>query len=279
VVAGEDQAVTAAVTGATGAPDDASSGPAGAHGPHRSQGFVDYERVATRYQQGRSLPRGVLDRWAGAVRPYLPRVHIRVADVGAGTGIFADAWPRWTPATVVAVEPSAAMVAAGGVNDPHVGFVHGVAEALALRDECVDVVWVSTALHHFADVQQAVGEFARVLGRGGRVLVRTYVPGRTEMSWVAEFPGRAKWEARCHTEQQLTGIFGEHGFDLADARDVLEWTESYAESAAWVERMRDADSILTALSNEDIAQGLQNLRSTPAKIGRLELTLLVFEPR
>jgi SAM-dependent methyltransferase len=150
---------------------------------------------------------------------------------------------------------------------------------LPLRDACADVVWVSTALHHFADVHRAVHEFARVLGPGGRVLVRTYAPGRTEITWLDEFPGRAKWEARCHTEQQLVETFRPHGFDLTDTRDVLEWTETYADSADWVERMRDADSMLTALTDEEIADGLRNLRSTPTRLVRLELTLFVFTRR
>jgi hypothetical protein len=90
------------------------------------------------------------------------------------------------------------------------------------------------------------------------------------------FPGRAKWEARCHTEQQLTEIFGLRGFDLIDAREVLEGTETYARSADWVERMRDADSFLTALGDEEIAEGLSILRSTPTKVGRSELTLFAF---
>jgi ubiquinone/menaquinone biosynthesis C-methylase UbiE len=278
VVAGK-----AAVTGTTDMPDVPPSGaadrwaPAGGHGAHRSQGFVDYERVAALYQQGRSLAADVLDRWGNAVRPYVPPGPIRVADVGAGTGIFAGAWPRWTNAAVVAVEPSAAMTAAGSVDDPDVSYVRGTAEALPLRDGCVDVVWVSTALHHFADVHQAVREFARVLGPGRRVLVRTYAPGRTEISWVQELPGQAKWAARCHTEQQLTAIFSQHRFDLIDAREVLEGSESYAKSAEWVERMRAADSLLTALSDEEIAEGLSNLRSTPTKMGRVEVTLFVFQ--
>jgi SAM-dependent methyltransferase len=271
------------VTGVTDVPDDPPAGAAdrsataGAHRPYRTQGFVDYGRVAARYQQGRSLAADVLDRWGNAVRPYLPPGPIRVADVGAGTGIFAAAWPRWANAAVVAVEPSAAMTGAGSVDDPDVSFVLGTAEALPLRDGCVEVVWVSTALHHFADVHQAVRQFARVLGRGGRVLVRTYAPGRTEIGWLDALPGRAKWEARCHTEEQLTDIFGPPGLDLIDAREVLEWTETYARSADWVERMRDADSFLTALGDDEIAEGLSILRSTPTKVGRSELTLFVFQ--
>jgi ubiquinone/menaquinone biosynthesis C-methylase UbiE len=245
----------------------------------RSQDYVDYERVASRYQRGRSLAADVLERWGDAVKPYLPTGPVRVADVGAGTGIFAAAWPRWTDATVVAVEPSAGMVGAGGVDDPDVTFVLGTAEALPLRDGSMDVAWVSTALHHFADVHLAVRELARVLGPGGRVLVRTYAPGRTEITWLDELPGRAKWEARCYTEQQLIDIFRPHGFDLIDAREVLEGTETYATSADWVERMRDADSVLTALSDDEIAEGVRRLRAAPTRMCRLEVSLFVFEQR
>ena len=246
--------------------------------PPRSQGFVDYERVAARYRQGRSLPDEVLDRWGRAVRPHLRPGHSRVLDVGAGTGIFAKAWPGWTSATVVAVEPSAAMARAGGVADPAVHYVRGLAEALPLRAASVDVVWVSTALHHFGDADRSVDEFGRVLGEDGRVLVRTYLPGRTTVSWADEFPGRSKWVARFQTFEQLVALFSDHGFVLLDATDVLEWSETYDESAKWVEQMRSADSMLTALSDEEIAAGLKALRSTPAKIGRSELTLLVFRP-
>ena len=242
-----------------------------------SQGFVDYERMAGRYQEGRSLPAEVLDRWRRAVQPLLPPGPIRVADVGAGTGIFAEVWPQWAPATVVAVEPSPAMIRAGAVTDPAVGFVRAVAELLPFSARSLDVIWVSTALHHFSDVELAVAEFARVLRPGGRVLVRTYAPGRSEVSWAEAFPGRAKWSARFQTEEQLATVFGSRGFVLSHAAEVLEWTESYAKSAAWVERMRHADSVLTALSDEEIAVGLETLRATPAKRGRMEVTLFVFE--
>jgi SAM-dependent methyltransferase len=243
----------------------------------QSQHYVDYERVAALYQRGRSLPVEVLDRWAGAVRPHVPPSASRVVDVGAGTGIFAEAWPHWVPVSVIAVEPAMAMVRAANRSDPAVTFIRAVAEDLPFSDGGVDVVWASTSLHHFADGNRAVGEFARVLRPGGRVLVRTYVPGRTEVSFAKEFPGRSKWERRFHDEDQLVALFGACDFDLVDVKDVLEWTETYAASADWVSMMRHADSMLTALSDEEIARGLDVLRAQPNRIGRLELTLLIFE--
>jgi SAM-dependent methyltransferase len=151
-----------------------------------------------------------------------------------------------------------------------------VAEALPVRDRTADVVWVSTALHHFGDIHRALGEVGRVLYPAGRVLVRTYAPGRTEVTWVDEFPGRAKWQVRFHSEQELVALFDAHGFDLIDVRDVLEWTETYADSARWAARMRHADSMLTALTDEEIDAGLDALRSQPSRVSRMELTLFVF---
>jgi ubiquinone/menaquinone biosynthesis C-methylase UbiE len=243
----------------------------------RSQGYVDYERHGALYRQGRALPAEVLDRWGDAVSAYLPAGPLRVADIGAGTGIFAKAWPRWAEAGVIAVEPAASMVAQCDGRQAGVRFVYGIAEALPVTDGSVDVVWVSTALHHFADVDRALDEFFRVLRGGGRVLVRTYIPGRTQFTYLDEFPGRSKWARRFHDEDRLLHLFDRHGFGLVDVRDVLERTETYAQSAEWASLMRDGDSILTALDDADIAAGLAALWSSPERVGRLELTLLAFE--
>lgn len=243
---------------------------------NRSKGFVNYERVAARYRLARSLPADVLGRWEDAVRRYLPQGHVRIVDVGAGTGIFAEVLPQWATASVVAVEPTAAMVRAGAVANPDVSFVQGVAERLPLRDFCADIAWLSTSLHHFTDLDQAISELARILHPQGSVLIRTYVPGRTEIPWLDAFPGRGKWESRFHTEEQLTTLFRSHSFALVDITDVVEWIESYDKYAVWVAGMQHANAMLTALTDDEIAQGLDNLRSTPMRVGRTELTLLVF---
>jgi SAM-dependent methyltransferase len=135
---------------------------------------------------------------------------------------------------------------------------------------------VSTALHHFARIDRAVAEFARVLRDGGRVLVRTYVPDRTCVTFLDELPGRAKWTARFQTMEELTDVFAANGLALDHAGEVLEWSETFATSAQWVERMREADSVLTALDDDEIARGLAALRATPERLGRMEMTLAVF---
>lgn len=68
----------------------------------RSQELVDYERVAALYEEGRALPAQVLVRWGEVVGPYLPPGTKWILDLGAGTGIFARAWPGWTRCSVLA---------------------------------------------------------------------------------------------------------------------------------------------------------------------------------
>lgn len=235
--------------------------------------YVDYARVADRYRVGRALSPAVLDRWRDAVLPRIPDPPVLVVDVGAGTGLFSVAWPRWTPATVVAVEPSAEMIRAG---DDGVRYVQGVAEYLPLATGCADVVWISTALHHFTDLPRAVWECVRVLRDSGRLLVRTFLPGRTEITWMGAFHGREKALTRFMDLDRLAAVFAPHGLVVDHVGEVFEEVWSFAESAEWVERMRHADSMLTALTDEEVAAGLRALRAEPDRQARNELSLVVF---
>lgn len=238
----------------------------------RSQ-YVDYTREADRYRDGRALPPDVLDRWRDAVLPHLPDRPLRVVDIGAGTGIFAAAWPGWTPANVVAVEPNHAMIRAG---HPGIRYVRAVAERLPLRTASVDVAWVSTALHHFVDSRRAVAECVRVVRRTGCVLVRTFLPGRTEITWMGAFSGHAKALTRFPRLDQLADLFAPHGLVASHVEEVAEESWSFARLADWVVRMRHADSMLTALTDDEVAEGTRLLRSRPDQRARTVLSLVVF---
>jgi len=96
-----------------------------------------------------------------------------VADLGCGTG---DIAARLAPlvAAVHVVDMSKAMLAAarqrlGG--HANVKFHHGNLTDLPLTDESVDAAVVSLVLHHVADPASAIGEAARILRPGGRLLV------------------------------------------------------------------------------------------------------------
>ncbi len=237
--------------------------------------LVDYDRVAGLYKAGRAMPQEALDRWGGAVRPHLPAGgRIRVADVGAGTGIFAAAWPAWGASGVVAVEVSAAMAAHS--REGAADYVLGVAEALPLAADSVEVVWVSTAFHHFADTAAAVAEIDRVLAPGGVVLIRTFRAERAQQSYFRVYPGIDKALRLCPDVAWFSRWFASAGFTVRHVEDVRDVETTFREAADWVERMRHADSMLTALTDDEVATGVRRLRSTPDDPAVLDLSLIVL---
>lgn len=236
--------------------------------------LVDYDQVADLYKVGRAMPDEALDRWGAAVRPHLPAGgRVRVADVGAGTGIFAGTWAAWGASGVAAVEVSAAMAAHGRSAAP---YVLGVAEALPLAGDSVDVAWMSTAFHHFADKAAAVTEIDRVLAPDGVVLIRTFLAERARQSYFRVFPGIDKALRLCPDVAWFTRLFAPAGFTVRHVHDVRDVETTYGEAADWVERMRHADSMLTALTDDEVATGVQRLRATPDEPAVLELSLIVM---
>lgn len=239
--------------------------------------FVNYDAVAERYAVARALSIDALAPWRRAVEPHLPRRPLVVTDVGSGTGIFTRAWTEWTQARVVGVEPASAMLrSAASKPVAGVSYIQGIAEALPLADHSVDVAWVSAAFHHFADPQRAGRELARILRKDGRVLLRGVVRDRTPLSWLELFPGWDKPLSRYPTLGYLEAVFGSAGLDLVETREVQESARTNREQADWIETMRDADSILTALSDHEIRAGVQALRQRPDEARPAWLTLTVF---
>ena len=221
--------------------------------------LVDYERAAGRYESGRALADDTLDRWRAAVEGLAgapPVAGARVLDLGAGTGIFSRAWLAWGAASVVAVEPASAMRGQAVARDPaSVAHVAGRAESLPVRPAAVDVAWLSTVVHHLADLQTAVAELARVVRPGGAALVRNFMPDRGRAAVLDHMPpaGAARARARMPSAAALADAFTSGGFRAGGAADVTEVRRfDGAQGAAWVEAMRDADTLLGALTPDEV---------------------------
>jgi hypothetical protein len=60
---------------------------------------------------------------------------------------------------------------------------------------------------------------------------------------------------------------------VEDVRDV---ETTCGEAAGWVEQMRHADSMLTALTDDEVATGVRRLRATPHEPAVLNLSLIVL---
>jgi ubiquinone/menaquinone biosynthesis C-methylase UbiE len=228
---------------------------------------VDYgsAQVARAYAAGRALSDPVLAAWGQAVQGLLPRrAGLVVADLGAGTGIFAEAWPAWAPGCrVIAVEPSAAMRQRmpEAVRARAVG---GRAEALPLRAGTVDVAWLSTVIHH-TDLAACGREVDRVVAGDGVVLVRGLFADLGRPSAVDLLPGWERAVSAFPSTAAVAEAFrpwtGLARFEVQDAGPATA-----GEAAARIRNLRQADTLLGQFTDEELDRGLTALdRRDPAE--------------
>ena len=97
-----------------------------------------------------------------------------VVNIGAGTGSYEP------PTTVLAVEPSAVMVAQRPAGSAPV--VRGAAEAIPLPDASVDAALAVLTVHHWSDLARGLAELSRVARR--RVVIFTWDPERVASYWL-----------------------------------------------------------------------------------------------
>jgi SAM-dependent methyltransferase len=144
----------------------------------------------------------------------------RGLDVGCGVGLFA-LWlaeaigPR---GRVVGIEPSRERVEAArafvgqGPAASRLEFREGDATKLDAPDASFDWVWCGDVLHHIQETGRALGEFARVVRPGGRIVVKesqllhgVFLPGhpdlerrlrQAEMEWSRHEGGEFSFEER-----------------------------------------------------------------------------------
>ncbi len=108
---------------------------------------------------------------------------LRVGDLGCGTGQLSALLAPHV-ASVVAVDGSADMLQAARARLADLDNVEvrrGALEALPIDDAQLDVAVLALVLHHLPDPARAIGEAARVLAPGGRLLLVDMLPhDRTE---------------------------------------------------------------------------------------------------
>jgi len=111
--------------------------------------------------------------WARAIGHLLPR--LRVADLGCGEGYLAIEAARWAERVTavdlsqVSLDRARARAESRGVRN--IAWKRGDIEDLPLPAGSVDVALLSQALHHAREPLRAVREAARVLARGGTLLL------------------------------------------------------------------------------------------------------------
>lgn len=229
---------------------------------------TDYERMAPIYDSGRALPLEWLDAWRAELSPYLSSPGRRVLDLGSGTGLWSDALSTWFDAEIVGLEPSEAMrrAAVGKGLPPGGTIVGGTAEHVPLADGSCDCAWLSTVVHHIADLEACASELRRVLTPNGTVFIRNSFGDRLEGIHWLEFSPEARRVAsrRWPTVEATARAFRSAGFEVRALHSVPETVAGDLHS--YYERISvRANSTLTLISDEEFESGLARLRQAAAR--------------
>ena len=250
---------------------------------------LDYEHVGRRYDKGRGHSLAAIEPWRVALADYLPPPDgLPILDVGSGTGQFATAFVHWFDATVIGVEPAAAMrhEARRKIAAPNIIFVGGRAEELPLRDATCGCAWLSTVIHHITDLRRCASELRRVLRGDARVLIRSAFPGHHDGITLFRFFAAARRVAETFPSiEHVERSFASGGFEREALKSVSQTTAPDLRACiARVKLMRDADSTLAPISDEEFAQGLAAMEKSardPATSGPVVdwLNLLVLRRR
>ncbi len=131
----------------------------------------------------------------------------RIADIGAGTGNYTHALAD-RGYFVDAVEPSAVMRGQAASHD-RIRWHKGVAEHLPLTDKSVQGCVCTLAIHHFADIGQALSEMGRVAG-GGPFVFLTFDYRQVKPLWLADYFPKL-WEAAVNSLPPLATITSQIG--------------------------------------------------------------------
>ena len=143
----------------------------------RDRDVSAFDRRAAGYESGAigQMHQRIGERVAGIAVAVQPDAR-RVLDVGCGTGALLRHLARRLPDAqlLAGIDPACNMVAQAvsiGRSDPRIHVGVGVAEALPIAADTVDLIVAVTSFDHWTDQQRGLAECGRVLRRGGSLLL------------------------------------------------------------------------------------------------------------
>ena len=246
---------------------------------------MDYDRtdIPKTYNRGRDLAPDVLKQWMDVVAGHLGEESVRcIVDLGCGTGRFSPSLAERFAARVIGIDPSMKMLAeawSNRIRTTSVVYICASGEAIPLRENSADLIFISMAFHHFTQPRQVARECARVLRQRGRLFLRTGCSDSvSEYPYVPYFPSsRALIEVRLPSLQLQESVFNSAALKTIMTGIVTQQiATSYSDYADRLSMK--ADSILVTLDDKEFEAGIRAVRDETA-VGPITepINFLVFE--
>jgi ubiquinone/menaquinone biosynthesis C-methylase UbiE len=227
---------------------------------------MDYDKtdIPQTYQQARDHGPAFLELWMNAVAAHIEAGTARtILDLGCGTGRFSQGLATCLSASVIGIDPSIKMLheAQKALNHSRVFYTSGLAEALPLPSDSVDVIFMSMVFHHFTDPELVARECRRVLRECGRVCLRTGSREKvSQYPYVPYFPtSRALLDQLLPSLGFQCQVFEAASFRILFSGEVMQQIAS--DYGAYADKLAlRADSILVRLDDKEFDDGIAALR-------------------
>lgn len=140
------------------------------------------------------------------------KTNTKLLDLGGGTGELVNYLPKNLKVTIA--DPSEAMLKKGEQKDFGQEVEHVLADGadLPFEDNSYDYLTISDALHHFREVEAALGESARVLKPGGRLYILEFDPTTFFTKAIIFFEKIAGEPVNFYEPKKLVEILAQNGF-------------------------------------------------------------------
>lgn len=221
-----------------------------------------YERLAENYDRNWAHSPEYVE-WQNARIDSALNISVgdRVADIGAGTGLFLRRLMEHVNAEtpILCIDPSQPMLDRIP-SDPRVTPICAGAEDVAARKveipyENLDVILIKETIHHFDDIPTTLDGLASLLAPGGRIFVVTLPPRLDYPLFQAALD---RFAARQPEPEDIAAAMRSAGLNAEldyDGFQVSVDREYYVElvGTQWM-------SVLSSFSDDEMAAGLQEMR-------------------
>lgn len=174
--------------------------------------MTTYDRIGINYNATRRADPYILGRLYHLLAPVPGSCYL---DVGCGTGNYTAAMSE-KDVNITGVDPSAIMLKEARGRHGAVSWLQAAVEQLPLANNTFAGAMATFTVHHWQDMDKGFAEIARVLIRGGRMVLLTFTPQQEAGYWLNHyFPHMMRQSIqRGNTYQRMLESARKSGFSV-----------------------------------------------------------------